>query len=82
MSKNEKIFDIKYNRCLSEFAKKDDLASLKLEVEKLDIYELKTVPNDLSNLSRKLSKVYDELITKVNAIGAKEPIITGLVSKT
>ena len=39
------------SRCTLEFAKKIDFASLKSEVDKLDIYKLKTVPTDLSNLT-------------------------------
>ena len=38
------------------------LANLKTEADKLDTDKLKTVPIDLS----KLSKLYDNLVTKVN----------------
>ena len=34
-----------------QFAKKDDLANLKSEVEELDIAKLKTIPTDLSKQS-------------------------------
>ena len=36
---------------ISKLAAKSDLASLKPEVDKLDIHKLKTVPIDLSTLS-------------------------------
>ena len=51
--------------------KKDDLASLKLEIDKLDIAELETTPVDLSKLSdvakNEIVKktVYDELVKKI-----------------
>ena len=35
----------------SRFAKKDDLASLKLEIDELDIGKLESIPVDLSKLS-------------------------------
>ena len=41
----------------SKFAKKFDLASLKSNVDKLDIDELKDVPTDLSNLRSKVDKL-------------------------
>ena len=50
----------------SNFVKKNDLASLKLDVVELDTAELKTAPNDLSKLSDVEDKefvekaVYDE----------------------
>ena len=58
----------------SKLADKSDLASLKAEVDKIDVDKLKTVPVDLSKL-RNLVKnevfkktVYDKLVTKVNNI--------------
>ena len=58
----------------SSFALKSNLASLKTEVDKLDIDKLVPVPVDLSKLSdlvkndvgRKI--VYDKLVAKVNSI--------------
>ena len=38
----------------SSFALKSNLASLKTEVDKLDIDKLKNVPNNLSNLKSKV----------------------------
>ena len=61
----------------SKFAKKVDLASIKSEIDKLDITKLETTPADLEKLSDILSDVvvkevnkdvYNELIKKVNAI--------------
>ena len=39
-------------------------ASLKTEVDKLDIDKLTTVPNDLAKLSKKI--VHDKLVAKVH----------------
>ena len=58
----------------SNFAKKVDLASLKSDVENLDVEKLKTVLVDLSKLSDVVKyevvkkTVYNELAKKVNAI--------------
>lgn len=57
----------------TDFAKKADLASLKSEVNKLDMDELQTAPIDLSNLSNVVDEVaketvYEELTEKVNDI--------------
>ena len=41
----------------SKFAKKVDLASLKSNVDKLDIDKLKNVPTNLSNLKSKVDKL-------------------------
>ena len=41
----------------SKFAKKVDLALLKFDVDKLDIYKLKNVPANLSNLKSKVDKL-------------------------
>ena len=40
-----------------KFVKKVDLASLKFDVDKLDIYKLKTVPSNFSNLRSKVDKL-------------------------
>ena len=56
----------------SSFALKTNLASLKTEVDKLDIDKLAPVPVDLSKLSDVVKKdvvkkaVYDKLVAKVN----------------
>ena len=58
----------------SSFALKANLASLKTEVDKLDIDKLVPVPTDLSKLSNVVKNdvvkktVYDKLVTKVNSI--------------
>ena len=49
-SKNVTAIDI------SSFAEKTDLASLKSNVDKLDIDKLKNAPTDLSNLKSKVEK--------------------------
>ena len=57
----------------SSFALKSNLASLKTEVDKLDIDKLVPVPVDLSKLSDVVKNdvvkktVYDELVDKVNS---------------
>ena len=66
----------------SRFALKSDLASLKTEVDKLDIDKLLPVPVDLSKVSDVLKKdikkpVYDKLVKKVNNIDT-----SGFVLKT
>ena len=57
----------------SSFALKANLASLKTEVDKLDIDKLAPVPVDLSKLSDVVKKaVHDKLVTKVNNIDTSE----------
>ena len=67
----------------SSFALKSNLASLKTEVDKLDIDKLVPVPVDLSKLSEVVKNnvvkkvVYDKLVEKVNNIDT-----SGFVLKT
>ena len=67
----------------SNFALKTNLASLKTEVDKLDIGQLQTVPVDLAKLSNKLENdvvtktQFSTLISKVHSINT-----TGFVKKT
>ena len=67
----------------SSFALKSNLASLKTEVNKLDIDKLTPVPNDLAKLSNIVKNdvvkntVYDKLVGKVDNIDT-----TGFVLKT
>ena len=67
----------------SSFALKTNLATLKTEVDKLDIDKLVPVPVDLSKLSDVVKNdvvkkyVYDKLVTKVNNINT-----SGFVLKT
>ena len=61
----------------SRFALKTNLASLKTEVDKLDIGKLASVPVDLSKLSHVVKNVikktvYDKLATKVNNIDTSD----------
>ena len=47
----------------STFAKKVHLASLKCNIDKLDIHKLKNIPTNLSNLESKVDKVdVDKLV--------------------
>ena len=68
---------------VSRFALKSNLASLKTEVNKLDIDKLTPVPNDLAKLSNVVKNdvfkkiVYDKLVAKVNKIDT-----TGMALKT
>ena len=68
---------------LSSFASKTNLASLKTEVDKLDIDKLTPVPNDLAKLSNVVKNdvvkktEYDKLVTKVDKIDT-----TGFILKT
>ena len=56
----------------SKLAANSDLASLKAEIDKIDVDKLKTVPADLSKLSNVVNHgvikktVYDKLVEKVN----------------
>ena len=58
----------------SKLAANSDLASLKAEIDKIDVDKLKTVPADLSKLSNVVNlgvikkTVYDKLVEKVNNI--------------
>ena len=49
----------------SKFAKKVDLANLKSNVDKLDIYKLKNVPTNLSNLKSKVDKLDTDKLAPV-----------------
>ena len=66
-----------------KFCTKTNLASLKTEVDKLDINKLVPVPNDLVNISNVVKNEvvkkteYNRLVTKVNNIDT-----TGFVLKT
>ena len=67
--------------CVSSFALKSNLASLKRDVDKLDIDKLAPVPVDLSKLSDVIKNdvvirtVYDKLVTKVNNIDTTEFVL-------
>ena len=68
---------------LSNFASKTNLASLKSEVDKLDVDKLTPVPNDLAKLSNVVKNdvvkktEYNKLVSKVDNIDT-----TGFVLKT
>ena len=61
----------------SSFALKSNLASLKTEVDKLDINKLVPVPVDLSKLNDVVKNdaakktIYDKLVAKVNSIDTR-----------
>ena len=65
----------------SSFALKSSLASLKTNVDKLDIDKLVAVPVDLSKLSDKVKHdvvkktVYNKLVAKVNSIDTSEFVL-------
>ena len=65
----------------SSFALKTNLASLKTEIDKLDIDKLVPVPADLSKLSDIVKSdvvkkaVYDTLVTTVNNIDTREFVL-------
>ena len=65
----------------SSFALKANLASLKIEVDKLDIDKLAPVPVDLSKLSDVVKNdvvkktVYDKLVAKVNNIDTSDFVL-------
>ena len=50
----------------SKFAKKVDLAHSKSDVDKLDVYKLKNIPSNLSNLKSKIGTFGPVLLIKVN----------------
>ena len=50
----------------SGFALKTNLASLKTEVDKLDINKLKSLPNNFTNLKTKVDKLDIDKLTPVN----------------
>lgn len=63
-----------------------DFASLIAQVDKINVDKLKADPPDLSKLTNIVRNdvkktVYDQLVTKVNAIATKLPSTSGLVSK-
>ena len=65
----------------SSFALKTNLATLKTEVDKLDIDKLVPVPTDLSKLSNVVKNdvlkktVYDKLVAKVNNIDTSDFVL-------
>ena len=67
----------------SKLAAKSDLASLKAEIDKIDVVKLKTFPVDLSKLSNVVNNdivkktAYHKLVAKVNNIDT-----SGFVLKT
>ena len=68
---------------VSSFASKANLASLKTEVDKIDVDNLKTVPVDLAKLSKVVKNYvvkkteYNKLVTRVDNIDT-----TDFVKKT
>ena len=76
LSNSAKIADLKDETRIdtSNFPLKSNLASLKTEADKTDVWKLKTGPADLSKLSNVVNNdvfkkaVYDKLVGKVNNI--------------
>ena len=68
----------------SDFAKKTDLANLKSDGDKLDIDELKNIPNNLSNLKSKADKLDIQKLetTPVNLSKLSNMIKNDVVKKT
>ena len=65
--------DISFKADTSSFALKANLASLKTEVDKLDVDKLVPVPADLSKLSDVVKNdvkktAYNKLVAKVNSV--------------
>ena len=52
--------------------KKVDLASLKLDVDKLDIDDCRTVHNDLNNLESKIKKINVDKLTRMLDTGVSK----------
>ena len=72
---------------LSNFALKTNLATLKSEVDKLDIDKLAPVPADLSKLSDVVKNdvkktVYDKLVAKVNNIDTSDSSVLKTMYET
>ena len=65
----------------NNFGPKSNLASLKTEVDKLDIDKLKSVPVDLSKLYHIIKNdvvkktVYNKLVAKINNIGSSRFVL-------
>ena len=65
----------------SNLAAKSDLASLKVEIDEIDIRKLKNVPADLSKLSNVVNNdvvkktSYDKFATKINAIDTSKFVL-------
>ena len=66
---------------VSSFASKANLASLKTDVDKLDIAKSTPVPNDLAKLSNVVKNdvakktEYNKLVTKVNNVDTKRFVL-------
>ena len=67
LSDHAKKADLKNATCVdtSKFAKKVNLASLKSNVDKLNIDKLKNLPTNLSNLKSKVDKLDDDKLVHV-----------------
>ena len=69
----------------SQLAKKDDIAGLKSDFDRLDIDKLETTPLALSKLTNVVKyevvkkSVYDELVKKVNTIDTSELVKTQII---
>ena len=72
----------------SKLALKSNLATLKAEIDKIDVGRLKTVPKDFSKLSNVVDNdvvtktVYDKLVAKVNTIDTTEFVLKTNMTQT
>ena len=68
----------------SKYAKKADLATLKSEVDKLDIKELKKVPSGLDSLKNKVDKldIDKSKSTPIELIKLSNVLKNGIIKKT
>ena len=72
----------------SKLALKSNLATLKAEIDKIDVDRLKTVPKDFSKLSNVVDNdvvtktVYDKLVAKVNTFDTTEFVLKTNMTQT
>ena len=72
----------------SKLALKSNLATLKSEIDKIDVDRQKTVPKDFSKLSNVVDNdvvtktVYDKLVAKVNTIDTTEFVLKTNMTQT
>ena len=72
----------------SKLALKSNLATLKAEIDKIDVDRLKTAPKDFSKLSNVVDNdvvtktVYDKLVAKVNTFDTTEFVLKTNMTQT
>ena len=71
---------------VSSYATKTNLAALKIEVDKIDVDKLKTVPDDLAKLTNVVKNetvnALDALDDKIDKVGKKIPDVSNLATKS